>query len=90
MFPINTTVLRLYILTVMRAYRSRFRTVRSQMKAFCFVAFVMSCGRLTDRTLADAKRGLERELRDAAISKAQAMRIAAHTLRHFKPNGDSK
>lgn len=85
MYPINTNELRLYILTVMRAYVSRFRTVRSQAKAFCRVALVMSCGRLTVRTLADAKRRLEGELRDAGISKAQAMRIAAQTLRHFKP-----
>jgi len=86
MYPINTNELRLYILTVMRAYRSRFRTVRSQAKAFCRVALAMSCGRLTVRTLADAKRRLEGELRDAGISKAQAVRIAAHTLRHFKPS----
>ena len=85
MYPINTSQLALYILTVMRAYRSRFRTVRSQAKAFCRVALVMSCGRLTALTLADAKRRLESELRDAGISKSQAMRIAAHTLRHFKP-----
>lgn len=71
---------------VLRAYRSRFRAVRSQAKAFCRVALVMSCGRLTVRTLADAKRRLEGELRDAGISKAQAVRIAAHTLRHFKPS----
>lgn len=86
MYPINTSQLALYILTVMRAYRSRFRTVRSQAKAFCRVALVMSCGRLTVRTLADAKRRLESELRDAGISKSQAMRIAAQTLRHFKPS----
>ena len=86
MYPINTSQLALYILTVMRAYRSRFRTVRSQAKAFCRVALVMSCGRLTVRTLADAKRRLESELRDAGISKSQAMRIAAQTLRHFNPS----
>lgn len=85
MNPINTNELRLYILTVMRAYRRRFRTVRSQAKAFCRVALVMSCGRLTPRTLANAKRRLESELRDAGRSKSQAMRIAAQTLRHFKP-----
>lgn len=86
MFPINTKALKLYRITVMRAYRSRFRTVRSQAKAFCRVALAMSVGRLTVLTLADAKRRLERELRDAGISKAQAVRIAAHTLRHFKPS----
>lgn len=86
MYPINTSQLALYIITVMRAYRSRFRTVRSQAKAFCCVALAMSCGRLTVRTLADAKRRLEGELRDAGISKSQAMRIAAQTLRHFKPS----
>ena len=70
---------------VLRAYVSRFRTVRSQAKAFCCVALEMSVGRLTVRTLANAKRGLEKELRDAGTSKSQAMRIAAQTLRHFKP-----
>lgn len=85
MFPINTIELRLYIMTVLRAYVSRFRTVRSQAKAFCCVALEMSVGRLTPRTLANAKRRLESELRDAGTSKSQAMRIAAQTLRHFKP-----
>ena len=56
-------------MTVLRAYVSRFRTVRSQAKAFCCVALEMSVGRLTPRTLANAKRRLESELRDAGISK---------------------
>lgn len=86
MFPINTSELTLYILTVMRAYRSRFRTVRSQAKAFCGVAFVMFCGRLTVPTLANAKRRLEMDLRDGGKSRSEAVRIAAQTLRHFKPS----
>lgn len=86
MFPINTSELPLYILTVMRAYRSRFRTVRSQAKAFCCVAIEMICGRLTVRTLADAKRRLEMDLRDGGKSRSEAVRIAAQTLRHFKPS----
>lgn len=72
-------------MTVLRAYVSRFRTVRSQAKAFCRVAFVMFCGRLTVRTLADAKRRLEMDLRDGGKSRSEAVRIAAQTLRHFKP-----
>lgn len=86
MYPINTSQLALYIITVMRAYRSRFRAVRSQTKAFCRVALVMSCGRLTVRTLADAKRRLEMDLRDGGKSRSEAVRIAAHTLRHFRPS----
>lgn len=89
MRPINTRELVLYILTVMRACWSRFRTVRSQARAFCLAAFVMFCGGLTVPTLANAKRRLEASLRDAGESRSQAVRIAAQTLRHFNRQKES-
>lgn len=86
MSPINTDELQLYIITVMRAYRSRFRTVRSQVQAVFHVAGVMLCGRLTKRSLANAKQRLEIDLRHAGRSRSEARRIAAQTLRHFRPS----
>lgn len=57
-----------------------------QVKTVVRLACGMLCGKTIGReNLATAKRELERNLRDAGISRSKATRIAGATLRYFKP-----